>query len=479
MSDSTPGEMSLGLETLKGVSGKMVQSILGFAGTIIFARVLGPRNFGGFYLLLTLVQVSDRPLAGIGTAAKKRFSEIDAPRDEILGALLLSCLGAAGLAVVAGGLLADELAAFTGLEDAGVVFVVLFGTLIFFHPFQQLLAAKGLVGLGMWNDTLRSILTLPFQIGFVALGFGAAGMGYGLAAATVFTIPVIHYFLRVRPAVPTSETLGSLWEYARYSIVTRLIGKTFKRLDLLLLGWLATTAAVGYYEAAFKLTIPAMFVAYTAGSGLMVKVSNLDSRGETVAQDISNTVSFVSILAVPMFFGALALSEELIVTAFGAEYRAGASLLVGLALYQVLATQSNPYRQGLNGLDLPRLGMKIDVAVLSLNVAVGIALVLEMGAIGVVIATVLAEFTRYVLCSLALKRRVPEIVQFPRLLFEQTFAGLAMFGVIVAARSYVQVDSWLVLGFLVGLGAVTYGAILLALSAQLRLTLRSVVSEAT
>lgn len=478
MSDSDISDMSLGLETLKGVSAKMMQAVLGFVGTIIFARVLGPQSFGGFYLLFTLQQVADRPLAGIGTASKKRFSETDAPRDEILGGLFLACL--VGVVVAAAGavIFDDWLAEFTGVPDAGLVFVVLFSTIVFFHPFQQLLAARGLVGLETWNDTLRSVLTLPFQIGFVALGFGAAGMGYGLAAATLLTVPVIHYFLRTRPTVPSRETVRSLWEYARYSIVARFIGKTFKRLDLLLLGWLATTSAVGYYEAAFKLTVPATFVAYTAGSGLMAKVSNLDSRGEAVAQDISNTVSFVSILAIPMFFGSFALSEELIVTAFGSEYRSGAPLLVGLALYQVFATQSNPYRQGLNGIDRPRLGMKIDVVVLTLNVILGIALTLEFGAIGIVVATVVAELLRYVLCSVALRRRIPEIVQFPRLLFEQMFAGVAMFGVVALAHSYVQVNSWPTLVLLVGVGALTYGIVLLASSTQLRLTIRSVFSEA-
>lgn len=478
MSDTGPGDISLGLETLKGFSAKMVQAVLGFVGTVIFARVLGPQDFGGFYLLFTIQQMADRPLAGIGAAAKKRFSEADAPRDEIVGALFLACLVAVGVAAVGAVLLEEWLVSFTGLQEATLVFIVLFATIVFFHPFQQLLAAKGLVGLETWNDTLRSILTLGLQLGFVGLGFGAAGMGYGLAAATLLTVPVIHYFLGVRPEVPSRETVRSLWEYARFSIVTRFVGKTFKRLDLLLLGWLATANAAGYYEAAFKLTIPATFIAYVAGSGLMVKVSNLDSRGEAVAQDISNTVSFVSIIAIPMFFGALSLSKELIVTAFGSQYLAAAPLLVGLALYQVLATQSNPYRSGLNGLDLPELGMKIDLVVVAVNLVAGVSLVLEFGMIGVVAATVLAESVRLTLCLLALKRRVPEISPFPRLLFEQVFAGAVMAAVVALARSQMVVNSWLALGLLVGLGAATYGGILLASSSQLRLTIRSVVSEA-
>lgn len=479
MSDDGAGSMSLGLETLKGVSGKMVQAVLGFVGAVVFARVLGPADFGGFYLLLTLVQVTDRPLAGIGVAAKKRFSEADARKGEILGSLLLANLLAIGSITVGIAVAGNWLGGFTGFDAAGPLFMILFTTLVFFHPFQQLLVADGYLGLETWNDTLRSVLTLGLQLGFVAAGFGAAGMGYGLAAATLLTVPVIHYFLRVQPVVPSVETLGSLWEYARYSIVARFIGKTFKRLDLLVLGWLTTTTAVGYYEAAFKLTVPAMFVSYVAGSGLMAKVSNLESRGEAVATDITNTVSFASILAVPMFFGALALSEGLIVTAFGAEYRPGAILLVGLALYQLLATQSNPYRQGLDGLDLPKLGMMIDLTTLALNLVVGVALTLQYGPIGVVIATVLAESTRYVLCALSLNRRVPEVSLFPRLLFEQVFAGAAMFAVVTLVRMNVQVDSWFVLGSLVAVGAATYGVVLLVLSDQLRLTLSSVLSEAT
>jgi hypothetical protein len=55
--------MELGLEVSKGFLGKVVQAGFGFVGAIIFARVLGPTGFGGFFLLLSLVEISKRPSA--------------------------------------------------------------------------------------------------------------------------------------------------------------------------------------------------------------------------------------------------------------------------------------------------------------------------------------------------------------------------------------------------------------------------------
>mgnify|MGYP007091109036 FL=1 len=40
------GDIDLSVEVLKGVSAKFTQAVLGFAGTILFARILGPTSFG-------------------------------------------------------------------------------------------------------------------------------------------------------------------------------------------------------------------------------------------------------------------------------------------------------------------------------------------------------------------------------------------------------------------------------------------------
>lgn len=468
--------MSLGVEVSKSLVAKVIGAGFGFVGTIIFARALGPTDFGGYYLLLSLVQLAERPASGIENASRKRYSEIDSPRDELLGVQFgfnLASVLAVGAILVA---LRPYLVSYTGLEFAAVLFVLLYITRVTFSSLQSFLNAVGKLGLQTWIDTARSVVTFGFQLGLVLLGLGATGMALGLAGATFLSSGVTYYWIRRVPSLPTRSTLRSVWRFARYSTVSALVGKAYDRFDVLLLGLLATPAVAAYYEVAYKLTVPAMFVGGLVSSGLMVKVSDLHSQGESVATDITNTTAFASLFSVPIFFGALAISETVIVTAYGADYEAAAALLVGLALYRVLQTQTAVMVSAVNGLDLPEMEVRASVAALTLNVVLGVALYFQFGAIGVVIATVVAEALRYlVLSSVVASRTDARLV--PRLLLHQLFAGVLLFAVVTVARDHISVRSWVEFVFLLLLGGSVYFVALTGLSHHFRLTVRSIVDE--
>lgn len=472
------GEMNLGWETVKGTAGKFVQAAIGFVGTVIFARVLGPTSFGGFYLLFSLVVIADRPLRGFATAVRKRYSEAGARKGELAGGVVAVNLAAIAVMAAVVFPLGGRLTAYTNVDGAALVFVALFASMAFLVPFQRMLAAEGWVAKKVWNDTLRSVLTLPLQLGFVLAGFGAAGMGYGLAAATLLVVPVALYFLRVRPARPTRETIQSLWSYARYSIPGGLVGKAYDRLDTILIGTILTTGAVGQYEVAYRLSLPATFVTGVVVSGLMPQVSNLHSRGEPVGTEVTNALSYVSILSIPIFFGALAIPDALVVTAYGPQYEAAGALLAGIALYHAVASQSGALVQTLGGLDRPDTVFRIKAATLLLNVVVGAVLVIEVGVLGAVIASILAETTRYLIAVRAVSDLAEGVDFLPRPLLEQVFAGLVMFGVVDLVASRVGIASFVELGAVVGVGGVVYVAVLLATSRHLRVTILAVLSDA-
>ncbi len=77
---SEAAKTSLSRETLGGTIAQFVMAAIGFVGTVVFARWLGPSAFGGVYLLFALVKFADRPMNGWSQAAKKRLSESDALR---------------------------------------------------------------------------------------------------------------------------------------------------------------------------------------------------------------------------------------------------------------------------------------------------------------------------------------------------------------------------------------------------------------
>lgn len=473
--DTDAGDVKLGLESAKGLAGKLLQAVFGFVGSVIFARHLGPISFGGFYFLYAVVTFTDRPVRGFITAARKRYSEDGARHGEIFGGVLAAIFVLTPVVGVTAFAFRTQLARMTAMSDAWIVFVILFITIISFIAIQNLLGASGQPAVQIWLDTIRSVVTLPLQLIFVLGGLGASGMGYGLAGASIVTVGIAMYFIDEQPVMPSAATVQSLWAYAKYSILASIIGKAYGRMDILLLGGLLSVGALGKYVAVFKLTIPATFIASTICTGLMPKLSNLNSRGKEVGNEITNAVSYASLLAIPILFGAVALTETIIVTVYGHQYEGAGQLLVGIALYRVAATQAEVYRSALDGLDLPDIRLRIDIISLAVNLIGGVGLLFYLrDPIGVVVASVGAEGLRLLLSANVIGRRVDGVDWLPRPLLDQIVAGAIMFTCVEALAKVVIVRDWLALGILVGIGGITYGVVLFAVSAKHRHTAVSI-----
>ncbi len=472
-SEDRADNISLGTETVKGVSAKFTQAVLGFVGTIIFARILGPTSFGGFYFLLAITQLTNRPVRGVANAVKKRFSEIEAPQEELVGLIILTnviLVGTSGLLVVSTDYLANQ----TNVPMGEVVFLAILVATIFFFPFQSVLQSAGRPGLTMWIDTGRSVLTLGLQLLFISLGLGAAGMGYGLAGATILLTPATYYFLQTAPAIPQWNTIRSVWMFARYSIPEAVVGEAYNRFDILLLGALIGSAIVGQYEVGAKLTLPAVFLSGAITVGLMPKISGVDSRDGDPTKDASNAISYASALSIPILFGAVALSERLVVTVYGSQYTAAAPFLIGLALYRVFVTQSSVYKSILTGIDEPRTTLKYSTVSLVVNLILGVSLLLQVGPIGVVAATIVAEATRLLLFIRKTKQHLPGIDPFPSPLAHQLFAGAVMSVAVLGIKEVIPLRSWVEIGLIVGIGGVVYTAVMLAISRHARTTLTNI-----
>jgi peptidoglycan biosynthesis protein MviN/MurJ (putative lipid II flippase) len=131
----------------------------------------------------------------------------------------------------------------------------------------------------------------------------------------------------------------------------------------------------------------------------------------------------------------------------------------------------------LKGIDRPGLVMKIDAFALAFNVVLGFALVYEIGPIGVVLATVLAEASRYALLAYLINERFGDVRLVPRPLMEQFAAGMIMFLVVESSSRLVTGASWFNTALLVGIGGAVYMGVLFAISANFRVTVRSLYRD--
>lgn len=78
-------EKSLSRETLKGVAAKFSMNLIGFGGTVIFARVLGAEGLGDFYTLMSVAALVNQVPSAFSSAIKKRASEVGGQIGELLG----------------------------------------------------------------------------------------------------------------------------------------------------------------------------------------------------------------------------------------------------------------------------------------------------------------------------------------------------------------------------------------------------------
>lgn len=468
---------TFGLEVSRGFVAKLVLAAVGFAGSVVFARYLGPAAYGAFHVVVAAANVLDNPLTGFGEACKKRISERDVNREEIVGAGLSVALGGGALIAVSVAVagpyvnpsVIDDIYRYIGL--------VLF-SIALFKLVQPMIDGTGGFGTSVMLDALRSILTIPLQLVLVFLGWGVAGMVYGLSVASLLSVPVALVVLGVRPTFPTRETIGSLWSFAKFSIPKGFVGSAYHRVDILLLGIVLGSGAAGQYQIAYQLVLPGAFLAQIMGSGLFSEVSSLVSRQESTEQRITNNTAFASLFAVPILFGSLAMPNGLVVTVFGPKYRPAGILLVGLALYQLLATQSGQVSAVLSGYDRPDLNLTITTITLVTNVVLGLVLVYHLGAPGIVVATVFAEATKYGLLNYYARQFATyELV--PQPLRYQFLAGFAMFLVVEPLHGWWGIRSALDLAGLVGVGAVVYAAVLLVLSDLLFVTVRGILRDAS
>ncbi|WP_123619183.1 lipopolysaccharide biosynthesis protein [Halorubrum sp. CSM-61] len=472
---SNPIDVSLGQEALSATTAKIASTVVGFLGTIVFARILGPTGFGAFFLLLTISNIAIRPLVGWATASKKRFSErkTEQQRSEIVGTQFILTavfsLGLLGLSLVG----AERLIEYTGLENAPVLFVMLAATSGLMSMLEGTTQARGKVGVTTWAGTLREGIAVPIQIALVVSGLGVLGMVFGHVFALLATIPIFLYYTDAVPSMPSREIFEDLWSYARHSIPNSFIGKIYNDFDIILLGFLLSPDAVGLYQAAFRVAAPATFVSNASASTLLPRVSNIVARGEDPRVDIRNTVAYASIFGFPIVFGSLAVSDKLIVTIYGSDFAGAVPLLIGLAIHSLFRTQTQVLGSVARGFDRPDVLTRLSLFALVVNILLGVILTLKFGAIGVVVATIVAELIRYVGLVQFTRQHVSWESLYPRPMIEQFGASLIMFGVVIGLKEVLTVGSVIRLGVVILAGAAIYFGILFAISGEHRTTFLS------
>lgn len=473
--------LSVSREAVVSAASKAVQLVLGFAGIILFTQILGNDGLGEYRTVMAAAFVVVQLTKGTGQAIQKRVSEVGVGADEFLSIGLLVHGGVTVLTAVVVVVARQFTVPYFGSFPLAVGVVLVTGTLGFFSILTSIQSGLGFPARASWYDTVRSVLTLAAQAGFLVLGFRAFGVVAGLAIATALSALLVWLSIRVPVAMPTAQTARRVLTFARHSVPTNLLSNFYQSADPLLIRAFAGQGAVGYYAVATRLVVPGAMLASSINSALAVKSSGVDSVGGDVRADLINSASYAGLVSIPILFGALAIPDALMTSeVLGNTYRDAPGLvLVGMALFGVSNTYRQPFEAVISGTDRPGVVFRVNLAVTILYLPFAVGLGFRYGLLGVVAGTVIAEAGRIVLYQWIAARSLGGTV-FPRPARHQFLAGAVMFGAVEAvSRWVVTPDRWPVLLAVVCFGAVVYFAALTAISSHFRDTVRLTLANLT
>lgn len=404
--ENEPGSVEL----LKGAGiiflGRLFGRGLGFLSHFLFARLLGPIEYGVFLLSLALFSFA-RLLADLGlrsgvlrdSAAAEGRGDHKMVRGTILGGALLAVgasLLAAGCLFVMRGWAASSFKA----PDLGWLLPLFALSLpfaaagaIFISGLQALRRMEALSTLQYMLDPLLRIVTF---IGLFFLGWRlfAVGAAHLLASFAI----ALFAFLWLSSSVPllsrprlTHFHIGPLLAFSLPLLMSNVVGFILQWADSLFLGYYMTVRDVGVYGAAGRLAgLGGMFL-LAISTIFAPKIYSLYGKGELpeVGRLYQHSTRWVLMCFLPLFFYTV-LNAEPLLALFGPEFAKGSAALIILAAAYLVMTGTGPAGDVVLMTGRSKAILYASAASGALGLGLNFYLIPRFGLIGAALATGLA-----------------------------------------------------------------------------------------
>jgi O-antigen/teichoic acid export membrane protein/glycosyltransferase involved in cell wall biosynthesis len=401
----------LAANSIVQIGGSALAAAISFFTFVAMTRGLGPDSYGDYvaatsFLFLPIV-LSD---LGLATTVLR---DISARPEDTEAVMRRSVPLRAGLSAVA------------------VAVMVVFGLLI---PFgEQTKVAILIWSVGAWA-ALMNIAVLPVLQAQLRMHWAVAANVVGRTVSLVLTLGaleadlgftgvvwaqvlgVVVTFLvdlavvgRLVPLTPIIDL--PYWRtLVRSSIVIGLaigLGQVFFKVDGVILALVRPAEEVGFYGAAYKfLEVADLIVAAIALSVFPMLTHYVATGSESFRPLVQRTFDILLAAATAVALVFLLFAEELVVISSGEEFAAGADALRLLAPYPMLFFVNALMWRVLIAAAHDRVLLKIAASVLTLNIALNVALLPEFGFRAAALTAVASEIVSITASAIVHRRRM-------------------------------------------------------------------------
>jgi O-antigen/teichoic acid export membrane protein len=304
-----------------------------------------------------------------------------------------------------------------------------------FALYREAFVAIGRISMTWRVVMLESAIETGASVAFVVGGAGAAGAMLGRTAGYVVGAVAAAYLLRrVLVRMPPSPGAGpdlrrrALVAYAGVVFVIDVAFTLFEQVDVLLIGAIISTHAVGVFEAPLRLTV---FLGYGGQALALAVAPRLVSRGAPDVRAFTAATRYLLLLQGALLAPVLVWAGPIVHLALGSAYEDSAAVLRALGPFVFLSGLGTYITITVNYLGEARRRVPLAIVTVLLNAGLDLILLPSIGVVGGAIATDIAFAVfaagHFWICWDALRFPVRPLVA---TLIRVLVAGAAMAGVL-------------------------------------------------
>ncbi len=370
------------------------------------------QRFGAWSLILVLVDYSGHLDFGIRTSLVKYVSEYHAIGEHkvinsivstgFLFYLLSTMIGAGFVYIFSDGVLRFFRVSPEIYEEAHFALIITAGVLTLSSVsgvFQAIMT--GLQRMEVINVTviITSVLNITGTIVSLELGYGLRGLIINQFVVAMVTAALLGiYSFRLLPALKLSPgflRIASLQRLLGYGIkvqVTNVGALVSLQTNKILAGYFLGLGSVTVYELGFKVAYTVLSLPMLLISAIMPAASELEARQdrEPLRQLYLRGSKYLVLVAAPLAFFTISRASSIMLAWMGPGYENSVlviQLLTGGFFISLLTGVGTTVARGIGK---PGYETRYALTTIVINVVLGIVLIVKIGLLGVLIATLLA-----------------------------------------------------------------------------------------